>query len=145
MSLNEVCCSAIASKTDLIDSDDLEDDVSSRSKPLLKCIKKYGPISLANRLQHFDGNDPVVGPGDIAVVFQFKSHGVLQARELDALPCECQLLGRKCDASHVCTGATESLGHRSPAAADLKYPFAPCEFQQVLDTVEFGGQGLHEA
>ena len=68
--LNEIRTTTIIFKTIFIDRNDLQHSNAAWTQTILQILEVSWPISLTDRLQHFDRDDPIEGAADVPVVLQ---------------------------------------------------------------------------
>ena len=98
------------------------------------------PIGLADRLQHFDRDDPIEGAAHIAIVLQTQITSVRRRSRSRSRRCA----KANCSAESVTPGHGavvpfhHPLGKAAPATADFEHPFSAGQIQQTEHAVEFG-------
>ncbi len=94
-------------------------------------------------LKHADRHDAVERPFNIAVVFELKTHPVVEAAVNGALAGQLQLFRRQRNAHHLHIGHLRQIKrHAAPAAADIQNALAGFQVQfrgDVAQLVLLGG------
>ena len=133
MGLDEIRAVPVLLVAALVDRDRLDHRPAAVCQQLPDLAEIGRPVLLADRLDHLDGDDAVERAGAVAIVFQFDPDAVCQALAFGGLARVGQLLGRKRDALHVCTGCRQPVGQRAPAAADFEHPLPGLRRQEFGD------------
>ena len=92
MALDEIRGSAVALEARLVDGDDLKDGDAAGVEAIVQGLEVNRPVSLADRLQHLDRYDPIVGTFDVAIIGQFQSDPIAESFLFHLLPGKSQLL-----------------------------------------------------
>ena len=131
VALDEIGAPGIVLEHGVLDRDDLQARKPAGLQAGRHLVEIDRPVFLADRLEHFDGGDPVVNAGFIAVILKDDLDLVIEAGLEDALAGIVILLAGNGQGAHIGADlAGRKLGKAAPAAAD---------FQHLVARLDAGG------